>query len=282
MRAIKSFIKYAILIIISFFSVFPFIWMLISVTNTSSDISSGKMTIGSALFDNINTLLADGAIITAFINTAKIAIIGTLLSLLVTSLAAYGFEMYASKRKEKIYGWFLLSMMIPFAALMIPLYKMMIAILNGFMNVTGGGDMMYGQLIHLAVILPGIVNVFMILFFRQSFKAFPRELIEAARIDGLGEFAIFFKIVMPAMKATYAAASIYIFTGFWNSYLWPVILIKNNAHRTLTLLISSYSSSYTPDFGLIMIAIVIATIPMVILFFALQKQFVQGMLGSVK
>lgn len=282
MKKLRCFMKYAVLVTISFFSVFPFVWMLISITNTSSDISSGKMSIGGALSDNLASLLSDGAIVNAFMNTAKIAIVGTILSLLVTSLAAYGFEMFTSKYKEKIYGWFLLSMMIPFAALMIPLYKMMIALLNGFMNVTGGGDVMYGNMIHLAVILPGIVNVFMILFFRQSFKAFPRELIEAARIDGLGEFAIFFKIVLPAMKATYAAASIYIFTGFWNAYLWPVILIKNNAHRTLTLLISSYSSSYTPDFGLIMIAIVIATIPMIVLFFALQKQFVQGMLGSVK
>ncbi|HQJ02072.1 MAG TPA: carbohydrate ABC transporter permease, partial [Flexilinea sp.] len=86
----------------------------------------------------------------------------------------------------------------------------------------------------------------------------------------------------PSMKSTFAAAAIYSFITSWNSYLWPLIVLQSNDKKTTTLLISMMSSSYTPEYGVIMLAIVVATLPTIIIFFAFQKQFVQGMLGSVK
>ena len=133
-----------------------------------------------------------------------------------------------------------------------------------------------------AVILPSVCTAFLVFFFRQNTKSFPKDILEAARIDGLGEIAIFLKIFMPTMKSTYAAAAIITFMGSWNAYLWPLIALQSPEKKTVLLIISKIASSYSPDYGLIMIAIVITTIPTALIFFIMQKHFVAGMTGAVK
>ena len=166
-------------------------------------------------------------------------------------------------------------MMVPFAALMVPLFRLFsnfknIPILKFLALNTSG-----------SVIVIAVATAFLIFFFRQNTKTFPKELVEAARIDGLGEMGIFTKIYMPTMKSTYAAAVVVTFMSSWNNYLWPLIALKGE-NRTLPLIISAMGSSYTPDYGMIMTAVVIATIPAALIFFLMQKQFVAGMQGSVK
>ena len=159
-------------------------------------------------------------------------------------------------------------MMIPFSALMIPLFRMFSSL--GLINT------------EIAVIIPSVATAFLVFFFRQNTKSFPTEILQAARVDGLNEIQIFFKIYMPTMQATYAAAAIITFMTNWNNFLWPLIVLQSPDKRTLPIVISSLSSAYQPDFGVIMVAIIIATIPTAALFFAMQKRFVEGMLGSVK
>ncbi len=265
---ISSILKYTFLSVAAFVSLFPFVWMLIGATNTATDITKGKLTLGTELFNNINKFFELVDVKVVVYNSLKVAILTTLFTLLITSLAAYGFQFFSSKVREKIFASLLLLMMIPFAALMIPLFKIIAKM--GIMDT------------HLALILPLSANIFMIFFFRQSFKAFPIPLIEAARLDGASELMIFFKIVVPVMKSTFAAGAIYSFMMSWNNFLWPLIALQSTAKKTLPLIISSLSSAYFPDFGVIMIAIVIATIPMLLLFFLMQKEFTQGMIGSVK
>ncbi|MEG0268037.1 MAG: carbohydrate ABC transporter permease [Carnobacterium sp.] len=187
----------------------------------------------------------------------------------MTSLAAFGFEKFKTKKSEVIYALFLLFMMIPFAALVIPLFRMM------------AGLQLVNQ--HAAVILPSVSNLFLIFFFRQSFKSFPDEIIDSCRVEGAGSYMIFFKIVFPMMKSTYAAATIYAFMTSWNSYLLPLIILQTEDKYTMTLLISGLSSSsYVANYGVQMVAIIIATIPTLILFLFMQRSFVAGMLGSIK
>ena len=100
--------------------------------------------------------------------------------------------------------------------------------------------------------------------------------------DGLGEFGIFTKIFIPTMKSTYAAAIIVTFMTSWNNYMWPLISLQSPEKKTLPLILSALGSSYTPDYGMMMVAVVIATIPTALIFFLMQKNFVQGMTGSVK
>jgi lactose/L-arabinose transport system permease protein len=111
---------------------------------------------------------------------------------------------------------------------------------------------------------------------------FPKELVEAGRIDGLSELGVFFRIYVPTMKTTYAAAAIITFMSSWNNYLWPLVVLQSPEKMTIPLLISNLGSSYSPDYGVIMMAIVIATFPTALIFFLMQKHFVAGMMGSVK
>ena len=130
--------------------------------------------------------------------------------------------------------------------------------------------------------IPYLSTAFLIFFFRQNTKMFPKELLEAARIDGLSELGCFFRIYVPTMKTTYAAAGIITFMSSWNNYLWPLIVLQSPENQTISLLISNLGSSYSPNFGVIMLAIIIATIPTAAVFFFLQKHFVAGMVGSIK
>lgn len=159
-------------------------------------------------------------------------------------------------------------MMVPFAALMIPLF-----ILMGQLNLLDS---------HLGVILPALASPYIVFYFRQSTKAFPAELREAARLDGLKEWQIFLFVYIPVMRSTYAAAFVIIFKTAWNGFLWPLIVLQSTELKTITLVVSSLGSAYFPDFGVIMVAAVLSTLPTLFVFFAMQRQFVQGTLGSVK
>jgi len=267
-RKIGNIGRYIFLSLAALVSIFPFIWMIIGSTNTASDITQGKLTFGTELLNNFRKLNEMVSLGTSLKNSAIIAIVSTLLLLLIASMAGYGFEIYRTKIKDKAYTLLLLTMMIPFAAIMIPLFRMFAEV----------------KLIDslLAVILPTIATPFMVFFFRQNTKSFSRELIQAARVDGLNEFQIFLYIYIPTMKSTYAAAGIIAFMTSWNNFLWPLIILQSEAKKTITLVISSLSSAYFPEYGVIMVAIVIATLPTILIFFLLQRYFVEGMLGSIK
>jgi lactose/L-arabinose transport system permease protein len=271
---LKKVFGYGFLTIAAIVSIFPFLWMIISATNKSVDVTKGKLLPGSHLVENLTNLLNTVDLIPALVNSAKISIITTVLGMLIASLAGYGFEIFQSKAKDYLFNFLLLSMMIPFAALMVPLFRMF-----GTISQT---TPMIGIDTFSAVILPTVTTAFLIFFFRQSTKMFPKDILEAGRIDGLTELGVFFRIYIPTMKTTYAAAAIITFMASWNSYLWPLVVLQSPENQTIPLLISVLGSSYSPDFGVIMTAIVIATLPAALIFFIMQKHFVAGMMGSVK
>lgn len=259
---------YLFLVVAAFISLFPFFWMVVSSTNTTADINQGKMSFGTALIDNFTKLNQLVDLPQIFWNTAKVSLLGTFLTLVIASLAGYGFEIYQSKLRDKVYNLLLLTMMIPFAALMIPLFSMMAKA-----NLLDT---------HWAVVLPSVASVYIIFYFRQCTKAFPKELLDAARVDGVKEWQIFVYVFFPVMRSTYAAAFIITFMANWNNFLWPLIVLQTPDMKTINLVLSSLSSAYVPDFGVVMIGTVAATLPTIAVFFAMQKQFVQGMVGSVK
>ena len=268
MTKIRKISTHLFLGIASFLSIFPFIWMLIGTTNTSTDVIKGKLSFGNALQSNIDGFLASTNVGSILWMSFKVAIIGTLLTLLICSMAGYGFEIYHSKGKDRLMTVLMLSMMMPFAAIMVPLFKLFSQL--KLMNTAA------------AVILPSMSTAFMIFFFLQNTKSFSKEILQAARVDGLSEIQAFFYIYIPTMKSTYAAAAIITFMNYWNSYLWPLIVLQSQDKKTMPLVISSLASAYSPDYGMIMVAIVITTLPTVIIFFLMQKHFVAGMIGSVK
>lgn len=274
MSNLKNVFNYTVLTIASIVSVFPFLWMVVSATNKSVEVTKGRLLPGSHFMENFRNLLDSTNLVNALMNSAKIAIVTTLLALLVSSLAGYGFEIFKSKTKDFVFNFLLLSMMIPFAALMVPLFRMFGTISQIFPSI--GIDTMT------AVILPTVTTAFLIFSSAKTRKCSRRKLLKCGRIDGLSEWGIFFRLYVPTMKTTYAAAAIITFMSSWNGYLWPLVILQSPENQTVPLLISNLGSSHYPDFGMIMTAVVIATLPTALIFFFMQKHFVAGMLGSVK
>jgi lactose/L-arabinose transport system permease protein len=259
---------YAFLGIWTVFSLFPLYFMLVSATNTSQDVLSSRLLPGGALFENVVKLFQAQDVLRAMGSSAAIALGTTVLALVICSIAGYGFEVYHSRGKDVLMAVLLLAMMIPFAATMIPLFQVFAKL--GLVNSL------------FAVIVPAISTPLLILLFRQSSRAFPTEILEAARVDGLNELSIYARIYIPTMRATFAAAGVITFMTAWNNYLWPrVILIKNEV-QTMPMLIVNLSAGYVTDYGVLMLAVLLASLPTVVVFLILQRQFANGITGAIK
>lgn len=259
---------YIFLSICALLSVFPLYFMAVSATNTSQDILGSKLLPGSSLLDNLATLTSQQNLGQALWYSSVNAFFATLLSLIICSLAGYGFEIYHSKGKDRLMAVLLLAMMIPFAATMIPLFQLFAN--AGLMNTTA------------AVILPTISTPFLILLFRQASRNFPHEILEAARLDGLSEIAIFVRIYLPTMRATYAAAAVITFMASWNNFLWPKVILVDAKYQTMPMLVANLTSGYVTDYGALMLAVLIASLPAMLIFLVLQRAFAEGVTGAIK
>lgn len=226
------------------------------------------MTFGTALIDNCKKLFETTNAAHALWNSLRNATCLTILSLLICSLAGYAFELFHDKWKDRVMTIILLSMMVPFAATMIPLFTWFGNM--GLINTT------------LGFALPSISSAFLIFLFRQSTRSFPYEIVEAARMEGISELGIFFKVFIPVMKSTYAAAITVTFMAAWNSFLWPLIILQNKNAITMPILINNLISGYTIDYGVLMFTVTLSTLPTIIIFFVLQKNFTEGITGAVK
>jgi ABC-type sugar transport system, permease component len=242
--------------------------MLTAATNTSLEVARGKIIFGSHAIENFTNLLAQQNLWGALKNSFLYAGVQTIIALLICSLAGYGFELYHDKYKDILFSILLLAMMVPQVATIIPLFKMVskMKLLNSVW----------------AFILPSISTPFLIMMFRQNSRSFPIDIMEAARIDGLSEFKIFFKMYMPVMKATYAAAAVITFMNAWNAYLWPKVVMSDNRAQTMPMLIANLAAGYTVDYGMLMMGVLFCSCPTMIIFFILQKQFAEGITGAVK
>ncbi|MDD2354891.1 MAG: carbohydrate ABC transporter permease [Lachnospiraceae bacterium] len=260
--------SYIFLVIWSFISVFPFYWMISAATNNTVDVARGKLTFGTYAVQNYQSLVGSQKLWTSLGNSFLYAVVQTLLCLFICSLAGFGFELYHDKGKDILFSILLLAMMVPQVATMIPLFKMIshMKLLNTVW----------------AFILPSISTPFMIMMFRQNSRNFPVDIMEAARIDGLNEFQIFYRMYVPVMKSTYAAAAVISFMNAWNAYLWPKVVMTDNRAQTMPMLIANLANGYKVDYGVLMMGVLFCSVPTMIVFFVLQKQFAEGITGSVK
>ena len=253
----KNRISYIVLSIASLLSVFPLYYMISGATNKSIDIVRGRLIPGSYLMENFKSLTANQNLGLAMFNSFRNAIVITILTLLICSIAGYGFEIYHDKGKDLLMSILLLAMMLPFVALMIPLFTMFskMGLVNSWM----------------ALVLPSI-----------STPSFPVDIIEASRLEGMSEIAIFFRMYIPVMKSTYGAAMTVTFMNAWNNYLWPKVILQNNESITMPMLVANLKSGYSVDYGMLMLGVLICTLPTAVIFFCLQKSFSNGLTGAVK
>ena len=264
----KNRISYIVLSIASLLSVFPLYYMISGATNKSIDIVRGRLIPGSYLMENFKSLTDNQNLGLAMFNSFRNAIVITILTLLICSIAGYGFEIYHDKGKDLLMSILLLAMMLPFVALMIPLFTMFskMGLVNSWM----------------ALVLPSISTPFMIMLFRQASRSFPVDIIEASRLEGMSEIAIFFRMYIPVMKSTYGAAMTVTFMNAWNNYLWPKVILQNNESITMPMLVANLKSGYSVDYGMLMLGVLICTLPTAVIFFCLQKSFSNGLTGAVK
>ena len=260
--------SYIFLTIFALFSVFPLFWMLTAASNTTLEVAQGKLWFGSYALENFKNLVSTTNLWGSMRNSFVYATVQTVLALFICSLAGYGFELYHDKGKDILFAILLMAMMIPGVATMIPLFTMM-SKMKLLSTVWGFA-------------LPAISTPFLIMMFRQNSRNFPTEIMNAARIDGLGEFAIFFRIYMPVMKSTYAAAAVITFMNSWNAYLWPRVVLNKSNSQTMPILIANLSNGYSVDYGMLMMGVLFCSLPTIIIFFILQKQFAEGITGAVK
>ncbi|MCL2410027.1 MAG: carbohydrate ABC transporter permease [Treponema sp.] len=267
-RYVGSSLMYTFLIIVCLFSSIPFFWMIIAATNSSIDIIRGQITLGTHLFENFRILFSTVNVGNAFWNSLRNTAVITIASLFICSMAGYGFQTYRDKKKDRFMTILLLSMMVPFASIMIPLFRMFSTF--NLLDST------------LGFVLPTVSTAFLIFFFRQSSMSFPYEIVQSARLDGVGEFGIYYRIYLPVMFPTIVAGGIVTFMNNWNSYLWPLVIMQRAESRTMTLMLATLTSGYTINYGILMLAVTLTTLPTVILFSCLQKYFIAGVLGAVK
>lgn len=249
-------------------SIFPLLWMILAATNKSVDVVAGRLLPGAFIIENFKSLIENQNLGQAMYNSFRNSIALTLVALVICSAAGYGFEIFHDRGKDWLFSILLLAMMVPFVAIMIPLFRMF--------STMGLLDSMMGFM------LPTVSTPFLIMLFRQSARSFPHDIIEAARIDGLSELGIFFRMFIPTMRSTYAAAMTITFMNAWNSYLWPKVVMQSQSAMTMPMLVANLKSGYVVDYGMLMLGVLICTIPTVIIFFFLQKSFAEGITGAVK
>jgi len=224
------------------------------------------LTFGDQLLTNISNLSETIGIGRVLFNSLFVSLTYVILALIVCTLAAYALAKYDFKGRNVIFSIFLLSMMIPYQATIIPLFQLF-ANLN-MLNT------------YFALIVPKLALPFAIFLMRQNFLSFPTALIESARIDGAGELKIFLRIVLPSMKPALAATGIYLFMMQWNDFMWPLVVVSSGDMYTFPIALSSLIGFSIIDYGQVMTGISIATIPIIIFFLMLQRHFIGEMLGS--
>jgi len=259
---------YAALIAGLLLTVVPFVWML----STSFKGNEGIATLPPrwiprpGTLEHYRKLFAEVAFLRHFGNSLVVALGATVLSLIVNALAGYAFAKYRFPGRERLFALLLATMMVPGQVTMMPVFMLLkeLHLLNAY---TG-------------LILPGAASVFAIFLIKQFMETVPDELLEAARIDGCSEFAIFWRIVLPLSKPVLATVALFTFMGAWNEFLWALIVMLDEAKYTLPVALANLSGQYNTSWGLLMAGSVVVILPVLVIFLLLQKLYVRGITMS--
>ncbi|MDF2964112.1 MAG: araQ [Paenibacillus sp.] len=202
-------------------------------------------------------------------NSLGITVLHTVFSLFLSSLVGYGLGAYNFKGKNIIFMLVLFVMMVPLEILMLPLYKLIVKM--GIINTYYG------------VILPFVVSPMAIFFFRQYVAGISKDFMDAGRIDGCSEFGIFFRIMAPLMQPAFGAMGILLAMQSWNSFIWPLIVLRTNTMFTIPIGLASLMSPYGNNYDMLIAGAVLAIIPIIVLFLFNQRAFISGLsTGGVK
>lgn len=260
--------------------VFPFVWMVLGSFKTIADGNRFPPAFLPREWDVANFreawLAPPGTLGRYFVNTVIVALVGTVGQVVVCSLAAYAFAQLAFRGRDALFAVVLGTMMVPGEISLIPNFVTIRSFpLLGGNDITGaGGTGLYDT--YAGMILPGLVGAFNIFLLRQAFKQIPRDLWEAAQIDGSTSFTYLWQVVLPLARPALVTVFIFGLVSRWNALLWPLIVTNGEDLRPVQLAMIYYQGEFRTDYGLIMAASVMVTLPIVALFLVMQKQFIEG------
>ncbi len=265
---ISRVILYLVLIILAFLMLVPFAWMLSASLKLDKDvfIFPIQWIPENPRWANYKDIWTKIPLMTFVLNTVKITLIVTFLQLLTSSFAAYAFAKLKFKYRNTLFLAYIATIAVPWQVYMVPQFMMM----RSF----GLNDS------PLAIIFLQAFSAFGVFMMRQFYQGIPDELCEAARIDGMNEYQIWAKIMLPLSKPALSTLTIFTFVNTWNDFLGPLIYLKTEAKKTLQLGLKMFLSQYSSEYGLIMAASVLSLIPVLIVFLALQQYFVEGIAAT--
>lgn len=259
---------YILLVIITFMTLLPLVWMLSASLKTGTDVF--KIPIewipSSPQWQNYTKIWEKIPFGLFTFNTAKLTVIITVIQLVTSSFAAYGFAKCKFRGRDTLFLCYVATIAVPWQVYMLPQYIMM--------------NKMHLIDTHLSLILLQAFTTFGVFLIRQFYMSVPDELLEAARIDGLSEFGIYWRIMLPLSKPAIATLTIFSFVGTWNDFMGPMIYLNSTKLKTIQLGIRMFIGQYSAEYGLIMAASVVALAPVIIVFLAFQRFFVEGVATS--
>lgn len=267
-NTIKQILLYTVLIIIALIMLLPFAWMLSASIKFNKDVFTFPIQWipEQPQWSNYIKIWTKIPLFTFIKNTAKLTIIVTILQLLTSSFAAYAFAKLDFKGKNALFLGYIGTIAVPWQAYMVPQFMMM----RSFnLNNT-----------HLAIICLQAFSAFGVFLMRQFYQSIPDELCEAARIDGMNEYQIYGKLMLPLSKPALSTLTIFTFVGTWNDFLGPMLYLTRDELKTIQIGLRMFITQYSAEYGLIMAASVVILIPVLIVFLSLQKYFVEGIAST--
>jgi len=270
-KALPSLLLHAVLALGALFTLAPLLWMV-----SASFMPGGEAnTFPPRLLPSAPTLAHYVDLFTRldlgrqFLNSTLVAVASTLISLIVNSMAGYAFAKLRFRGRERVFAVLLAALVIPGQVGMLPLFLLLKGM--GLVNT------------YVGVIVPFMAGVFGIFMIRQYALSIPDDLLDAARVDGAGEFRIFWTIVLPVIRPILVTLAVFVFLSAWNDFMWPLIVLSDEAKYTLPVALASLSGEHVQDTELMMAGSVLTVLPVVVLFIALQRAYIRGvMMGSVK
>ena len=270
-RAVQAIAVNGVLAVAALLTVAPLLWMVAASLMRSGEASSFPPPLlpSAPTLDHYRALIIQGGIVRQFVNSLGLAIAATLLSTTFNTLAGYAFAKLHFSGRDQLFAALIGALVIPGQVAMLPLFLMLKSM--GLVNSYAG------------VLVPSLASIFGIFLVRQYARGIPDELIEAARMDGAGEFRIFFSVVLPLLTPVLATLAVFAFLGSWNDFMWPLIVLTDGELHTLPVALASLSREHVQDSELMMAGAVITVLPVLALFLVLQRYYLQGLtMGGVK
>lgn len=267
-KLISNVLLYAMLIVLTLLMLIPFAWMASASLQLNKDVFKYpfEWIPSSPVWHNFIDIWTKIPLATFIFNTAKLTVIITLLQLFTSSFAAYAFSKLQFKFRDTLFLCYVATIAVPWQVYMVPQFIMMRGL---HLNDT-----------HLSLILLQAFSAFGVFLIRQFYMSIPNELIEAARIDGYSEYKIYSNIMLPLAKPALSTLTIFTFVNTWNDFMGPLMYLNSEKLKTIQVGIRMFISQYSAEYSLIMAASLISLIPVLIVFLALQRFFVEGVAAT--